>query len=342
MIQITKLLSNQFAALATGSKNNPFTKARVQLAILYTIVFGSLVVTLSGILYYLFAADIHEDMSRVFPKKSEQVRIIDYHKGKLLNLMIVINGGILIFISGASYYLAGRTLKPIQDNYEAQKRFIADASHDLRTPIAVLKADIEVSLQDKTFPTSMKKTFISYLEEVNQMKLIVEDLLMLFRFDSHQIVLNKDRVDLNKLLSSSTSSLHSYAKGKSVTIALDLESKQLVSGDTLLLQQAYRNLLKNAIEYSDIPGVVSIKMVKQGQNVKIDVNNKGIGIATDKLDQVFERFYRTDGAKDSRKEGTGLGLPIAKEIVQKHLGSITISSSKQSGTTVSMLLPRLV
>ncbi|MEK7165792.1 MAG: HAMP domain-containing sensor histidine kinase [Patescibacteria group bacterium] len=337
-----KLLSKLSGVQAIGSENNSFAQARILLSIQYTIVFGTLILLLSGILYYLFAADIYEDMSSVFPDKSEQVRIINQHKGKLLKLMLIIDGSLLMFIAAASYYLAGKTLKPIQENYEAQKRFIADASHDLRTPIAILKADLEVYIQDKKFTPSLKPIFKSYLEEVDQMKQIVEDLLMLFRFDSNQMVIEMKTVDFKKILTNSTAKMSSYAKCKNVNLQLYTDSEMLVSGDALLLQQAYRNILKNAIEYSYAGGDVIINVTNVGRKVKVEVRNGGIGIPKANITHVFERFFRTDGSKEKRREGTGLGLPIAKQIVEKHAGSIFLTSSPQNGTTVSLMIPRII
>ena len=338
MLHLLKL----FGAQVTDSENNSFKLARFRLSIEYTIVFGTLVLLLSGILYYLFAADIHEDMSSVFPDESEQVRIINQHKGKLFKLMLLIDGGLLFFIAAASYYLAGATLKPIQESYEAQKRFIADASHDLRTPIAILKADLEVNLQDKNLIPTLKPIYKSYLEEVDQMKRIVEDLLLLFRFDVNQVILEKKKVDLKKLLTNSTDRMRSYAKSKNVSLELSSKPEILVWGDAFLLQQAYRNILKNAIEYSHAHGIVNIKLTKSDREVRIEVNNQGIRIPNDKIDHLFERFYRTEKSRNKRREGTGLGLSIAKQIVEKHAGTIGIISTPQNGTTVSILLPRLI
>lgn len=325
----------------TDSTNKSFVQARFRLSILYTIVFGLLVILFSAGLYYLFAADIHEDMSSVFPEKSEQVRIINQHKSKLLYIMLIIDGCMLIFISGASFYLAGKTLHPIQKNYEAQKNFIADASHELRTPIAILKADLEVNIQDNKITPTIKKLFKSYLEEVDQMKVIVENLLTLFRFDSNQMHVEKKCIDLNTLLTKSTNSLRSYAQRKKVKLQLVNDAQVRVLGDALLLQQAYRNILKNAIEYSENGAIVSIHLMGTRQRASIEVNNKGAVIPKEMIGHVFDRFYRTDASKKKRSEGVGLGLPISKYIIEKHLGSLSIASTAQKGTTVQFLLPTL-
>lgn len=334
-------LSNLFAAQGIGSTNKFFAKARLQLAILYTIVFGTLVIILSAVMYHLFAADIHEDMAAVFPDQSEQVRIINYHKKELLKVMVLLNGGILIFIAGVSYLIAGKTLKPIQDNYEAQKRFIADASHDLRTPLAVLTADLEVSLDSGKLSKETKHTYLSYLEEVTSMKNVVEDLLMLFRFDSHQLLLTHENIVLNTFIVKSVHTMEKFARKNNVTLKILNVPKCSVVGDASLLQTAFRNLLKNAIEYSDDHGVVTISISKSNKMARIDINNGGIPIRAAEVTKVFKRSYRTTESQLHRKDGTGLGLPIAKEIIENHRGHLRIQSNKEQGTTVTILLPQL-
>lgn len=334
-----RYLLNQSAVQGTALRNKTISRARFRLTILYTTVFGTLVILLSGVSYYLFAADIHEDMSSVFPEKSEQVRIINQHKGKLRNLMLLIDTGVLCFIAASSYYLAGVTLKPIEENYEAQKRFVADTSHDLRTPIAVLKADLEIYLLDRKLPGFLRPIFKSYLEEVDHMKSIVENLLLLFRFDSHQVEHVNERVNLTKLLTSYTGFMQPYAKYRKVNLVLNCIPEIYVSGNSDLLRQAYCNILKNSIEYSDENGVVAISLSRHNRQAIIRVNNKGIGISKKDIKHVFERYSRTAQSRARRSEGTGLGLPVAKQIVEQHRGTISLTSSGRAGTTAHITLP---
>lgn len=335
MINILKLLG----ARGTDLRNNSFFLARIRLTLLYTLVFGTLVLCLSGVFYYLFAQDIHEDMSSVFAEGSEQVYIINYHKGRLLSLMVLADTAVLIFIAASSYLLAGVTLKPVEQNYEAQKRFIADASHELRTPIAVLKADMEIYLQDKKLSAFLRPIFKSYLEEVNHMGSIVENLLTLFRFDSNQVKLCDQRFSLDNLIEANTTIMRSYAKLNHVSLKLHTVKGIYIIGDPQLFRQAFRNVLKNSIEYSDKDGVVNISLKKKSRQAVIEVNNFGVRVPEKDITHVFDRFYRTQESIIKRREGSGLGLPVSKRIVDKHGGTIGLKSTSKTGTTVRITLP---
>lgn len=287
----------------------------------------------------MFAGDIHEDMSSIYPDESIQTQIINKHKAELLNDIVVIDSGIFLFILLVSYYIAGKTLNPIKENYEAQKNFIADASHNLRTPIAILTTDLEVSLLDGRIPKYYKNKFESYLEEVNNMKTIVEELLLLFRFNSNQTTAKVDLINIGALLLKCIDSLQSFANIKHVMIEKNNFSEFTVIGELLLLQHALRNVIKNAIEYSPEGGVVTIHMVNMKNIVQIRINNKGDTLSKNELRHVFERGYRSKKAKINRAEGTGLGLAITKEIIAKHNGRIYLTSSNSEGTDVYISIP---
>ncbi len=330
---------NQLEGQAIKSTNNSFSQARNKLSALYTLVFGLLIFAVSGILYHMFASDIHEDMRSIYSDESVQTRIINQHKATLFFDVIIINGLILIFISGASFYIAGKTLKPISDNYEAQKRFIADASHDLRTPIAVLTADLEVSLRDSTMSRPVKKLLKSNLEEVSHMKQIVEDLLLLYRFDSNTIDVLPEYIDIYLLLKKCALSMKSLANKNTISFKFQSPTMPIVQGDTSLLQRAFRNVFKNAIEYSINGKNILIDLTQQDKFIHIKITNWGIVISDEDAIKVFERFFRTDNAVVARRTGSGLGLPISKEIIEKHGGTISISSDTTGKTSVLIRLP---
>lgn len=331
--------SKLFAGMDTGLMTNSFFRAKIRLTILYTVIFGSLILILSGILYHLFASDIHEDMSSIYKDKSVQAKIINYHKIPLRNFIINFDIGILFFIAYASYFLADITLKPIQENDEAQKRFIANASHELRTPITILKTDMEIYLMDKKFPIFLKPVFAGYLEEVDNMKLIIENMLTLFRFESHQMKINKENFLLTELVTANIERMKSYAKSKSVTIKSDINNDIYFFGDKFFIKQAFRNILKNAIEYSKKKGKVIVNLDKIAEVIKITITDDGIGIPKNILGKIFNRFQRSAQSTVKRKEGVGLGLAIAKQIINLHSGKIKISSIENKGTTVVITLP---
>jgi signal transduction histidine kinase len=318
---------------------NTFAKARLKLAVLYTLIFGSVIIVFSGVVYKIFADDIQEDMISIHSEKEINVEIISRHKTPLRNVILLLDGSLVVFIAFVSYYLADITLKPIQINNEAEKRFIANASHELRTPIAILKTDMEVSLMDKEFPKNLRPVFGGYLEEINNMKLIVENMLTMFRFESHQMKLNKEVFSLSKMLTQNVKRMRSYALSKEVTIKLSVPAKVFINSDKFFIQQAFRNILKNAIEYSRKQGEVIVILKNTGEKVVIEVSDHGVGIPKEILTKIFDRYQRSAVSSRKRKEGVGLGLTIAKQIIDLHKGEIKVSSVENEGTSVLITLP---
>ncbi|MFZ2152523.1 MAG: HAMP domain-containing sensor histidine kinase [Microgenomates group bacterium] len=332
MIKLSKL----FVAPAIESTTNPFKTAQIRLTVLYTLIFGVLVLILSLFLYKLFAADIHEDMVSIYGDTASSIDIINQHKIPLRNYLIKLDLGIMLFIIVVSYYLSQFTLRPIQLNYEAEKRFITNASHELRTPLAILRSDIEVSLLDRHFPRSLRPSYLSFLDEIDNMKLIIENMLMLFRFESRQIVLHPEKVSLSLLLKQDIKRLNSYALTHGIIINSHLESRVYCHLDKFFIDIALRNIIKNAIEYSQKGGSVTITLSKIKHHVSVVVTDCGIGIPPEVLHDIYNRFQRSRVSSTKRKEGLGLGLSIVKQIVDLHHGTINITSQESVGTTVTL------
>lgn len=326
-------------ASATESNKNQFKTAVLKLAAMYTLVFAIVVLTMSIFLYTLFAGDIHEDMGAVFAPGSEQERIIDYHKGILLKAVMGIDTLLLVTVTICGYYVAKLNLNPIQKNYNAQKRFIADASHELRTPLAILKTDIEVNLEDKKTRPEVKEILASYLDEVNKMTTMVNNLLLLSKFDSSQMAIKKEAFDLSEAVVSWTRQLRILAKSKEIKLIVKIKSGIRIKGDEQLLEQALRNVVKNAVEYSPRNSEVNIDLKKISKQVRIVVTDQGQGMTGEEVEKLFERFYRGERTKKSRVDGAGLGMAITKEIIERHGGRILVTSTCGVGTKVGFELP---
>lgn len=324
---------------ATKSNKNQFRSAVLKLAAAYTLVFGVVVLTMSVFLYTLFAGDIHEDMGAVFAPGSEQAQIIDYHKGVLMRSVVGIDLLLLATVTVCSYYLAKLNLNPIQVNYFAQKRFIADASHELRTPLAILKTDIEVNLEDTRTNKETKTVLKGYLVEVNKMTMMVNNLLLLSKFDSSQITIKKDNFDLSQALVGWVRQLQILAKSRKVGLKTKTPPSIKVLGDRQLLEQALRNVVKNAIEHSQVNNEVKIELKRINNMVTLSVSDNGRGMNAEEVGRLFERFYRGEKTKSSHKSGSGLGMAITKEIIEKHGGEICVVSKLGVGTTITIELP---
>lgn len=260
-------------------------------------------------------------------------------KKSLATTLILINLGIVVVAGLSGYLLSGRTLAPIRQMVDEQNRFISDASHELRTPIATLKAETEASLMEKTLSsTSIRQLLQSNLEEINRLQTLSNRLLDLTQIDTSKTTF--ETISLIDILQSAVVQVQVLANQKHQSIKLNLK-ELLVKGHRDQLIEVLVILLDNAIKYSSPESTItlSIKPISDTK-VQISVKDQGLGISSVDLPHVFERFYRADKSR-SQTEGFGLGLPIAKEIIQAHQGTLSLESTPQKGTTAIITLPLL-
>lgn len=250
-----------------------------------------------------------------------------------VNLLILVGGGIL------SYYLARRSLKPIEEAHDAQRRFTADASHELRTPIAVMQTEIEVTLMDKSLTVEDAKIQLkSNLEELGHLTSLSDGLLRLARLEDNS--LDKSSADLKNITSNAISRVKPRAEKKSIQIIFKDKNKIMVMADTPSLEEAIVTLLDNAIKYSPKNTKVIVTIIKSQKSVQLSISDEGPGIDKEDIPHIFERFYRSDKARCKNKDqGYGLGLAIAKKIVDLHAGKISVKSKDGKGTTFTICLP---
>lgn len=256
------------------------------------------------------------------------------------NLMInllAFNVLILFLSAGASYFLAKRTLKPIEEMMNMQNRFTADASHELRTPLTAMKTEIEVSLRDKKFTLDeARKLLGSNLEEISKLEALSDGLLSLAQYGSEK--LPKEKVDLEKVIDSAYEKIEALAKDKEIDFEFNLQKAQIL-GDSQSLTQLAIILMDNAIKYSPRSTQVSVTLESEYGHATLKVQDHGVGIKPNDLPHVFNRFYRADESRSKEKtEGFGLGLSIAKKIVEAHSGTIHAESSGD-GSIFTVKLP---
>jgi len=247
-----------------------------------------------------------------------------------VNFVILIGGGF------GSYWLARRTLAPIEKAHEAQSRFTSDASHELRTPLAAMKAELEVYLRDKNLPIAEARELLeSNLEEVDKLIQLSEMLLKMSRLDYDK--LEKTQLDIVQLLPNAMKPYSRYKKRFDITT----RKSAITTGNEAAIIELMSILIDNSLKYSPENSRISIRIFERRLMTGFEITNTGKPIAEDKLPHIFDRFYRADSSRtESNKNGYGLGLAIAKKITEIHHGYIQASSTEKE-TMFTFYLPNL-
>lgn len=250
---------------------------------------------------------------------------------------------VLVFLGAgaASYWLARRTLEPIQAAHEQQKHFTSVVSHELRTPLTAMRMESEVALMnDKAKPAELRDTLTSNLEEVGKMELLINNLLRLTRLEADELQQSFTRTNGVEIVRAAMQQIDSQADSRGITVSSQT-GRHYIYGDKSSLTQLLVILLDNAIKYSPKGSAISVnaKPDKQNQQAIWEVKDEGSGISPKTLEHIFERFYRGRGPAHQASDGYGLGLSIAKTIADLHGGEIILTSREGHGTTATVKLP---
>lgn len=256
---------------------------------------------------------------------------------RIVAVLGLINLSILIISGLGGYFLAGLTLDPISKMVKEQKDFISNASHELRTPLTSLKTEIEVALRDKKISVGDTKELLkSNLEDVNGMQRLSNYLLELNKYENTDLKLEVKKVDLGKVVLAAIGKASPAAAVKKIEINTKL-TKVNVSGNEDALVELATILIDNAVKYS---GKAKKVEVRTGRGGTFEVKDFGIGIPQVDIPHIFDRFYRAESSRSKEKvDGYGLGLSIAKSIVEKHGGKIKVHSVVGKGSTFSVQVP---
>lgn len=250
------------------------------------------------------------------------------------NLVILSGGGLL------SYFLALRTLKPIEESHAALERFTADASHELRTPIAAMQSETEVALMNpKLTLAGAKQKLASNLEELAKLTDLTEGLLRLAQLDNSEI--QRREVSLPEVVREAAERVQPLADKRRVRISGDAAKDVVcIYGERASLIEAVVIVLDNAIKYSPDNTEVTVSIAKSQRTASIKIQDNGIGMKPAELPYIFDRFYRADLARSKQTaHGYGIGLAIAKNIIEMHGGRIAVTSKVGRGSTFSLYLP---
>lgn len=250
----------------------------------------------------------------------------------ILFTLVYVNA--LIFLGGGalSYLLARRTLGQIEQAHEEQSRFTSDASHELRTPLAAMKTELELALHDPNITKAeMQDLLKSNLEEVDRLTTLSTTLLQLSRMDYSNIEF--ERVDANVV---AEEVIQRYDKNANRIVLQLPKTSTYIKANQSSIEELFTILVDNALKYSPANDKIQAEITVRGRQAQFSISNGGKGIPADKLPRIFDRFYRAD---ESRSQGgAGLGLALAKEIVELHRGELLVTST-ESKTTFRVVLP---
>lgn len=307
-----------------------FKEARIKLTLWYLVIVMSISLFFSGVIYL----GINNELKRI--ESFQKVRIqrvegdidaIAEARLRIIATLGFINLFILLVAGLGGYFLAGETLQPIAKMVDEQKEFVGNASHELRTPLTVLKTEIEVALRDtKLNLTNAKDLLKSNLEDVNRMQKLSNYLLKLHKYENKDAGLVMKKVDLKEVVSKAIEMVGNK------NIKTDLR-KSIVVGDEDSLVEMVTILIDNANKYGSITKGAEVRTKNGG---RIEIQDFGVGISKEELPHIFGRFYRSD--KSRNKEGYGLGLSIAKSIVDIHKGKIEVVSKEGAGSTFRVVI----
>ncbi len=326
-----------------------FRSATVKLTVWYLILVMILSFTFSFLFYHVttteLARGLHHETERIYQEYPvfQDNNILapgrDYQIAahRLLVRLILLNLCIFISAGFASYWLARRTLEPIQEAHEQQKRFTADVSHELRTPLTALKMESEVALLNpKPKISEFKKTLTSNLEEVTKLEKLVNNLLRLTSFESDAMAQHFTLVSLDAVATDAVTQTAVLAERKGIKFDTALKPLK-VFGDKDSLVQLGVILIDNAIKYSSSGQTVKVSVNSSDGRAVLKVSDQGVGIKPTELKRVFDRFYRADSSRhNGASQGYGLGLSIAQLICNSHNAQLTLSSRYGHGTNASV------
>lgn len=293
-----------------------------------------LISSVVGALILVFMFFITNNMTYPIKALTTQVRAIA--QGVFSNRVNIKASGEIAEFAAAFNMMTER----LENLDNARNKFVSDASHELKTPLASMKLLIEALLSQPDAPRELTEEFLGDINhEIDRLTYVINDLLTIVKMDKDASLTNAVPLQLIDVLDKVVHLLQPLAQKKNITLAYTPIEDPTVIGDESKLQQAFTNLIDNAIKYSPENTMVTIRLYERGRNAVIEVEDQGIGISEEDQQHLFERFYRADKARSRETGGTGLGLAIADNVVKLHNGKITVKSELGKGSTFTVELP---
>ncbi len=327
---------------ATASKDSPLRSARLRFTALYVVHTIVILAMFVAVLSRVRAHYLQANLQGQFRDTAQEQQVIgklqsDLEEATALLLIVVLLG--MAFVS---YFAVQLILRPIRRFLESHRRFIADASHELRTPLAIMRTEIEVALLDPEDLSKQEAVNIlrSNAEEIERMSRILTNLLNLASFHDASGEPPMIPTPMQEVIERVVERLKKSVTAKRIELRTDEVNPVTIRGNAVALEEIVSNLLKNAINYTPPGGTVSMSLrAMDDAHAELTVRDTGVGIPPEELPHIFEPFYRSERSFHMHKTGSGLGLPIVKEMIKRHRGSIRVESTPDQGTSVIIHLP---
>lgn len=335
-----------------------FKSAILRLTVFYVLIVMVISIGFSIVLYNLYSHEFGQGLGRqtTFLRQAPvncsapwPIQDLERIKNEQLNLsnahlktnLVYFNGLIFLLSALFSYFFAKKTLSPIEDMVIAQRRFTADASHELKTPLTAMKTEIEVSLRDKKISREEALVLLrSNLEEIAKLESLSTALLNLAKYEEDEKK-EFDKVSLSSVITDAYAAIEANAKKKKITFSNQIK-ETLILADPKSLKELFVILFDNAIKYSPVGSKIFLNSKKTDGHIAVFIKDQGCGIAKEDLAHIFDRFYRVDQSRCKDKTpGYGLGLAIAKNIAKIHKAEISVKSEIGKGSTFIITLPKI-
>ncbi len=348
-----KQFLKQYTAWVTNLSRDIFRNARLRLTAIYVFTMMTLIIIFSVSIFQITARNIRV---KPIPKQTLELRAVDgqvvgfrriepltrqqekeIRKDIIQNMqagLVIIDLILFVLISFLGYLLAGITLKPIKAAYTSQKRFVQNISHDLKTPLAVMRSELEVEMLNPDHRE--RESYKSLLEEVKTMSKLVDELFFLSQMDTRRHVSAPTATDIALVLENRAQFYSRQIEQKGIDFSHSVE-QGIVFMEKSLVERVLNNILSNALRYTE-QGQIHLTGRRKGALYEVIVADTGVGIAPREIPYIFERFYKGDASR-TKRDSSGLGLSIVEEIMRLYKGKVTLTSNQGKGTTVTLCFP---
>lgn len=258
----------------------------------------------------------------------------------LLKIFISVGSLSLVLLFFISIYFTNKAINPLEETFKKQKQFIADASHELRTPLTIINTNVSLLRENEMETIYSQRKWINYIEsQADRMSTLINEMLSLANLDANKKKEEKVNINLSKMVSDSLLVFEVVIFEKGLILEEDISNDIFIKGEQDQIKKLISILMDNAIKYTNNNGKITVSLINERNKAKLIVRNTGEGIKKEHLEKIFERFYRVDDSRDRGTGGYGLGLSIAKAIVEDHKGKIHAESIINNETSFIIEFP---